>query len=246
MRATFAFLGLFLSSLSLLAQSPSGIMRGSPIISHVRIDTEADTIALPVTVTIHGKNPNEVDLRIEEIHKVLEKRFENQDGWWFEEETRELAHAEYRSSAKVISGRNSGSVLLGDASADEDKNEPTSYVATATWSLRVWADKGAKGLEILRAKASDLVKAKAENEKQTVGQAEFMINDPEQFRNDLLDQVKNDFEEVKKHLPDGQYTLEISSLQVPLIITRRTGRHFSVSLQYRISFITPKPEKPAK
>ena len=246
MRFAFLCLSCLSASLTLSAQSgspnqPYGSHATPPV--RVKMEVEADTISLPLTITIKGKNRTTIDLRLEEIQKTLEKRFENQDGWEFHEVSREFAHPDYRNS-KVSSGRNvSNSVLLGDS--DDDKAE-TNFVATATWSLRTNSDKGAKGLEILRAKGTELVKPKSEDEKESLGQPEYTFNNPEDYRNDLLDQIKGDFEEIKKHLPEGQYTLELPTLNQAIEVTHRSGKVYWVWLPYRIVYITPKPEKVQK
>jgi hypothetical protein len=242
MRSALLCLTLLGASLSLTAQSdsnPYGNNR-APVPVRVKLEIEADTIAMPLTITLKGKNRQALDQRLDEIQKVLEKRFENQDGWEVREVSREFARPDYRN--KVSSGR-SGSVLLGDN--DED-NKADSFTLTATWSLRVASDKGVKGLEILRAKGTDLVKPKTDDEKESLGQPEYVINNPEDYRNDLLDQIKGDFEEIKKHLPEGQYSLELNSLNQAIEVSHRSGKLYWVWLPYRIVFVTPKPEKAQK
>jgi hypothetical protein len=45
------------------------------------------------------------------------------------------------------------------------------------------------------------VKTKNDDEKQVVGNPEYVLTNPQDYRNELLDQIKADFEEAKKHLP---------------------------------------------
>jgi hypothetical protein len=225
---------LLLLPLTLAAQSGNYSPK-----QHVRIQADADHLVLPVSVTIKGKDRAAVDARVDAIRKELEKRFADQPGWELREISAEFARAESKSYVSRPSG---GSKLFGD---DEDQGEVT-YVATARWELHTEADKGLKGLETLRTKADGLVKAKSDDEKQVVGHPEYVLTNPQDYRNELLDQIKADFEEAKKHLPEGQWTLELTNLSGPVNVVALGGKRFEVSLTYRIAFLTPKPEKATK
>ncbi len=207
---------------------------------HVRMQVDADHLALPLSITIKGKDRAAVDARVDAIRKVLEKRFADQPGWELREISAEFARAEAKS---YVSRPTGGSKLFGDDEAD--KGDVT-YVANARWELHTEADKGLKGLEVLHSKAADLVKAKSEDEKQVVGNPEYVLTNPQDYRNELLDQIKNDFEEAKKHLPEGQWTLELGSLAQPVDVVALGGKRFEISLAYRMAFLTPKPEKATK
>jgi hypothetical protein len=206
---------------------------------HVRMQVDADHLFLPVSIMIKGKDRAAVDARVDEIRKVLEKRFADQPGWELREITSEFARSENSKSSINVT---SSSKFSGD---DESRGDVT-YVATARWELHTEADKGLKGLEILRTKASDLVKPKSDDEKQAVGNPEYALTHPDDSRNELLDQIKNDFEEAKKHLPEGQWKLEVSDLASPVQVKALGGKRFEVSLDYQMSFVTPKPEKASK
>ena len=225
------------------AQSDSvprvGKNHGSETKQHVRMQVDADHLALPLSISIKGKDRAAVDARVDAIRKELEKRFKDQPGWELREISAEFARAEAKS---YVSRANNGSKLFGD---DEDKGDVT-YVAHARWELHTEADKGLKGLEILRSKAADLVKAKSDDEKQVVGNPEYVLTNPQDFRNELLDQIKADFEEAKKHLPEGQWTLELATLAQSVDVVALGGKRFEVSLTYRMGFLTPKPEKATK
>jgi len=230
----FAFL---LLPLMLAAQSNGQHATGTK--THVRMQVDADHLSLPVSISIKGKDRAAVDARVDAIRKELEKRFADQPGWELREISSEFAKAESKS---YVSRPNSGSKLFGD---EEDKGDVT-YVSNARWELHTEADKGLKGLEVLRAKAADLVKANSDDEKQVVGNPEYLLTNPQDYRNELLDQIKADFEEAKKHLPEGQWTLELSGLAGPVNVTALGGKRFEVSLTYRMAFLTPKPEKATK
>ena len=206
----------------------------------VRMQVDADRLALPVSISIKGKDRAAVDARLDVIRKELEKRFADQPGWELREISSEFARAEAKSD---VSRANSASKLFGDEEAD--KGDVT-YVANARWELHTEADKGLKGLEILRTKAADLVKAKDDDEKQVVGNPEYILTNPGDSRNELLDQIKNDFEEAKKHLPEGQWTLEVASLAQTVDVVALGGKRFEVSLAYRMAFLTPPPQKATK
>ena len=229
----FAF--LLLLPLTLAAQSGNSAPK-----HHVRLQVEAGKIVLPVSVTIKGKTAAAVDERIEAIRKELEKRFADQPGWELREVSAEFARPEAKSYVSRPAG---GSKLFGD---DEVDQAEVTFVANARWELLTEAEKGAKGVATLRTKAEGLVKAKSEDEKQVIGTPEYRLNDPEDFRDELLDHIKNDFEEAKKHLPEGQWTLELSGLAGPVNVVALGGKRYEVSLTYRMSFVTPKPEKATK
>ena len=229
----FAF--LLLLPLTLAAQSGNSAPK-----HHVRLQVEAGKIVLPVSVTIKGKTAAAVDERIEAIRKELEKRFADQPGWELREVSAEFARPEAKSYVSRPAG---GSKLFGDDEVDQGE---LSYVANARWELLTEAEKGAKGVATLRTKAEGLVKAKSEDEKQVIGTPEYRLNDPEDFRDELLDHIKNDFEEAKKHLPEGQWTLELSCLAGPVNVVALGGKRYEVSLTYRMSFVTTKPEKATK
>ncbi len=207
---------------------------------HVKMQVDADHLSLPVSISIKGKDRAAVDARLDVIRKELEKRFADQPGWELREISSEFAHAEAKS---YVSRTNTGSKLFGDDDADK---AGTVYVASARWELHTEADKGLKGLEILHTKASDLVKANDDDEKQVVGNPEYLLTNPQDSRNELLDQIKNDFEEAKKHLPEGQWTLEITSLAQAVDVVALGGKRFEVSLAYRMAFVTPTPQKATK
>jgi hypothetical protein len=228
------FAALLLLPLTLAAQSGNSAPK-----QHVRIQADADHLVLPVSITIKGKDRAAVDARVEAIRKELEKRFADQPGWELREISADFARAEGKSYVSRPSG---GSKLFGD---DEEQGDVT-YVASARWELHTEADKGLKGVETLRTKAEGLVKAKSDDEKQVVGHPEYVLTNPQDYRNELLKQIKADFEEAKAHLPEGQWTLELSGLAGPVNVVALGGKRFEVSLTYRMAFLTPKPEKATK
>ncbi len=231
-------LALFLL-LPLTLAAQSGNTGQSPK-QHVRMQVDADRLALPLSITIKGKDRAAVDARVDAIRKELEKRFVDQPGWELREISAEFARSEAKS---YISRPASGSKLFGD---DEPDKSDATFIANARWELHTEADKGLKGLEVLRSKAADLVKAKDDNENQVIGTPEYVLTNPQDYRNELLDQIKNDFEEAKKHLPDGQWTLELTALAGPVNVTSLGGKRFEVSLAYRMAFLTPPPQKGTK
>lgn len=232
------FFAFILLPLTLIAQSHG--QQGPAPKSHVRLQVEAGKIALPLSITIKGKTAAAVDERMEAIRKELEKRFADQPGWELRETQAEFARPETKSYASRPAG---GSKLFGDDEADQGG---ATFVAAGRWELLTEAEKGAKGVATLRTKAEGLVKAKNEDEQQVVGTPEYRLNDPEEFRDELLELIKADFEEAKKHLPEGQWTLELSGLAGPVNVVALGGKRFEVSLTYRMAFLTPKPEKATK
>ena len=228
---------LLLLPLTLAAQSGN---TGQSPKQHVRMQVDADRLSLPLSVTIKGKDRAAVDARVDAIRKELEKRFADQPGWELREISAEFARSEAKS---YISRPASGSKLFGD---DEPDKSDATFIANARWELHTEADKGLKGLEVLRSKAADLVKAKDDDEKQVIGTPEYVLTNPQDYRNELLNQIKNDFEEAKKHLPEGHWTLELTALAGPVNVTSLGGKRFEVSLTYRMAFLTPKPEKATK
>lgn len=229
------FVLLLLLPLTLAAQSGNSSPK-----HHVRLQVEAGKIALPLSITIKGKTAAAVDERVEAIRKELMKRFADQPGWELRETLAEFARPETKSYASRPSG---GSKLFGDDEVDPGE---VTYVANARWELLTEAEKGAKGVATLRTKAEGLVKPKNEDEKQVVGTPEYRLNDPEEFRDELLGLIKADFEEARKHLPEGQWTLELSGLAGPVNVVALGGKRYEVSLTYRMAFLTPKPEKATK
>lgn len=238
-----AFLALF--AFSPLAVFAGGSIRddffeSAPASHHVKQEVEADQLVLPVRVVLRGKDRAAIDARLDVIKESLLKRFENQDGWEVRETSFNYTRV-FQTYARSSSG--SKSTLFGD----EDEKSDVTYEATASWDLVAQADKGSKGLEILRAKADGLVNPKTEGEKQTVGDPKFRLGDAEGYRNDLLAAIKADFEEVKKHLPgNGEYRLQLPGLEKPLKITGQGGRRFVIEMPYSIAFVSPEPEKAKK
>ena len=226
---------LLLLPLTLAAQSGNSSPK-----HHVRLQVEAGKIALPLSITIKGKTAAAVDERMEAIRKELEKRFADQPGWELRETQAEFARPETKSYASRPAG---GSKLFGDEETDQGD---VTFMANARWELLTEAEKGVKGVATLRTKAEGLVKAKSEDEKQVVGTPEYRLHDPEEFRDELLELIKADFEEARKHLPEGQWTLELSGLAGPVNVVALGGKRFEVSLTYRMAFLTPKPEKATK
>jgi hypothetical protein len=235
---------LALTPLTTSAQSDSatrvGKNQGSGSKPQVRMQVDADHLALPLSISIKGKNRAAVDARVDAIRTELEKRFADQPGWELREISAEFARAEAKSYVSRPAG---GSKLFGD---DEPDKGDVTYIGHARWELHTEADKGLKGLEGLRSKAADLVKAKDDDEKQVIGTPEYVLTNPQDYRNELLDQIKNDFEEAKKHLPEGQWMLELTSLAQTVDVVALGGKRFEVSLAYRMAFVTPKPENATK
>lgn len=208
---------------------------------HVKLEVEADQLAIPVRVVLRGKDRAALDARLDAIKATLEKRFENQEGW----EVRELDfdYASVVTSSYGVSSGSSKSTLFGDG---EDKGE-TTYEASARWLLLTQAEKGSKGLDILRSKAADLVKPKTEGEKQMIGDPKFHLSSAENYRDELLDAIKADFDEVKKHLPgNGEYRLQLPALEKPVRVSALGGRRYLLELPYSYAFTTPEPEKAKK
>ena len=63
---------------------------------------------------------------------------------------------------------------------------------------------------------------------------------------DRCDVNTTDLIDPKKHLPEGQWTLELTSLSGPVNVVALGGKRFEVSLSYRLAYVTPKPEKATK
>ena len=242
MRPAVLFTLLALSPLAGLAggSSRDDFTESTPASHHVKIDVEADQLVIPVRVTLRGKDRAALDARLDAIKAALLKRFENQDGWEAQETSFSYTRV-YQTYARSSAG--SKSTLFGD----EDEKPDATYEATASWDLVTQADKGSKGLEILRSKADGLVNPKTEGEKQNVGDPRFRIGDAEGYRNDLLAAIKGDFDEVKKHLPgNGEYRLQLPGLEKPVKVTAQGGRRFVIEMPYSIAFVTPEPEKAKK
>jgi hypothetical protein len=119
-------------------------------------------------------------------------------------------------------------------------------VATARYSLRGPAENGLKTVEILRAKASDLVDPKNEDERSRVSPIAYGLASAEDHRDELLDQIKEDVANAKSHLPEGEMRLEIAGLADPVQVRHLGGNRFVVWLNYRLGFVSPKTEKTTK
>ena len=224
---------LLLLPLTLAAQSGNASPK-----QHVRLQVDADRLALPLSITIKGKDRAAVDTRLEAIRQQLEQRLVAQPGW----ELREISGEFARAESKWARSSGGGSKLFGD----EDTKGETTYAATAQWELRIKAEQGLKGVETLRAKTEGLVNAKSDDERAVVGHPEYVLTNPHDHRDTLLEKIKADFEEARKHLPEGQWTLELSGLSAPVNVVALGGKRFELSLGYRLAFITPKPEKTLK
>lgn len=230
-----------LALLALLALAPSDASAQTGPRTHVRLQVEADRLTLPVSVSVKGRNQAAVDARIDEIRELLAKRFADQPGWELHEVSAEFARPEAKTYDKRAPA--GGSKLFGD---EDSAPGDVTYAAQIRWELHTEADKGLKGLATLRTKAEGLVKAKSDDERQVVGDPLYVLTNPQDYRNELLHHIKNDFEEAKKHLPEGQWTLELTALANPVNVVALGGKRFELSLTYRMTFLTPKPEKVSK
>ncbi len=203
----------------------------------VQVEVEADFLGATVELSIKGKDRAAVDARLEAILGTLRKRFEGQDGW----EARELD----RTFAAPVrkGGSKSGFISLGD---DEDLKADAPVVATARYALRGPAENGLKTVEILRAKSSDLVDPKNEDERCRVSPIAFGLASANDRRDELLDQIKEDVANAKGHLPEGEMRLEIDGLADPVQVRHLGGNRFVVWMNYKLRFTSPKPEKSAK
>ncbi|MFM7240993.1 MAG: hypothetical protein ACKO3A_02615 [Opitutia bacterium] len=203
----------------------------------VQVEVTADFLGMTLELAIKGKDRAAVDARLEAILETLRKRFEGQEGW----EARELD----RTFAAPVR-KNGGKSSFLSLSDDEEPKADQPVVATARYSLRGPAENGLKTVEILRAKASDLVDAKNEDERSRLGPIAYGLASAEDHRDELLDQIKEDVANAKSHLPEGEMRLEVAGLADPVQIRHLGGNRFVVWLNYRLGFISPKAEKTAK
>ena len=162
---------------------------------------------------------------------------EGQDGW----EARELD----RTFAAPVrkNGSKSSFISLSD---DEEPKADQPVVAIARYSLRGPAENGLKTVEILRAKANDLVDPKNEDERSRVSPIAYGLASAEDHRDELLDQIKEDVANAKSHLPEGEMRLEIAGLADPVQVRHLGGNRFVVWMNYRLGFVSPKAEKTTK
>ena len=206
-------------------------------VQRVQVEVAADFLGTTLELAIKGKDRAAVDARLETILETLRKRFEGQDGW----EARELD----RTFAAPVR-KNGGKSSFISLSDDEEPKADQPVVATARYSLRGPAENGLKTVEILRAKASDLVDPKNEDERSRVSPIAYGLASAEDHRDELLDQIKEDVANAKSHLPEGEMRLEIAGLADPVQVRHLGGNRFVVWMNYRLGFVSPKAEKTTK
>lgn len=206
-------------------------------VQRVQAEVAADFLGTTLELVIKGKDRAAVDARLEAILETLRKRFEGQDGW----EARELDRA-FAAPVRKNGGKSSF-ISLSD---DEEPKADQPVVATARYSLRGPAENGLKTVEILRAKASDLVDPKNEDERSRVSPIAYGLASAEDHRDELLDQIKEDVANAKSHLPEGEMRLEIAGLADPVQVRHLGGNRFVVWMNYRLGFVSPKAEKTTK
>ena len=206
-------------------------------VQRVQAEVGADFLGTTLELAIKGKDRAAVDARLEAILETLRKRFEGQDGW----EARELD----RTFAAPVrkNGGKSSFIRLSD---DEEPKADQPVVATARYSLRGPAENGLKTVEILRAKANDLVDPKNEDVRSRVSPIAYGLASAEDHRDELLDQIKEDVANAKSHLPEGEMRLEIAGLADPVQVRHLGGNRFVVWMNYRLGFVSPKVEKTTK
>lgn len=207
-------------------------------VQRVQAEVAADFLGTTLELAIKGKDRAAVDARLEAILETLRKRFEGQDGW----EARELDRT-FAAPVRKSGGKSSFSILSGE---DEEPKADQPVVATARFSLRGPAENGLKTVEILRAKASDLVDPKNEDERSRVGTITYGLASAEDHRDELLRQIKEDVASAKAYLPEGEMRLEIAGLADPVQVRHLGGNRFVVWLSYRLGFVSPKVEKTTK
>jgi len=203
----------------------------------VQVEVEADHLGATLELSIKGKDRAAVDSRLEAILTTLRKRFENQDGW-------EAVQLERTFAAPVR--KNVARASFGLSDIDDEPKPDAPVVATARYSLRGPAENGLKTVEILRAKASDLVDPKNEDERSRVGPIAYGLASAEDHRDELLDQIKEDVANAKGHLPEGEMRLVIDGLADPVQVRHLGGNRFVVWMTYRLSFASPRAEKATK
>ena len=206
-------------------------------VQRVQVEVAADFLGTTLELAIKGKDRAAVDARLETILETLRKRFEGQDGW----EARELD----RTFAAPVR-KNGGKSSFISLSDDEEPKADQPVVTTARYSLRGPAENGLKTVEILRAKASDLVDPKNEDERSRVGAITYGLASAEDHRDELLDQIKEDVANAKSHLPEGEMRLEIAGLADPVQVRHLGGNRFVLWMNYRLGFVSPKAEKTTK
>lgn len=203
----------------------------------VQLEVDADFIGATIEISIKGKDRAAVDNRLEAVLSTLRKRFENQDGWEAVPLERTFATPPRGKAAR-------GLASFGDL--DEEAKPDAPVVASARYSLRGPADNGLKTVEILRAKAGDLVDPKNEDERSRLSPFAYGLASANDHRDELLDQIKEDVAAAKAHLPEGEMRLEIAGLADPVQVRHLGGHRFVVWMSYRLGFVSPKPEKGSK
>ena len=202
-----------------------------------QIDTALPTLRVQAEPLMTAEDRAAVDNRLEAVLSILRKRFENQDGW-------EAVPLE-RTFATPPRGKATRG-LASFSDLDEEAKPDAPVVASARYSLRGPADNGLKTVEILRAKAGDLVDPKNEDERSRLSPFAYGLASANDHRDELLDQIKEDVAAAKAHLPEGEMRLEIAGLADPVQVRHLGGHRFVIWMSYRLGFVSPKPEKGTK
>lgn len=172
-----------------------------PQIPRANVVVDADQVQIVVRIEVKGATRAKVEAGLRDLSAKLSTRFEDKDGF-------ELERLEY-NFAHPLKDRSSS--FLGTKDKDSDM-----FIATGAWALRSSVGEDAMtAVDSLRSMTVGLIEPAGTKDELTnviVSEANWRLSNPQDYRNELLHQIRRDAAEAAKHLPMGENRLEIIGL----------------------------------
>ena len=179
------------------------------------IDINAEYVAMSVSLSSDAKYPSERAKLISKLQSVISSSASNNSNIEFQQGAISLSPQEKSSfSISKSYGRNSGSsfYILSKLSNEKDVYETTQEIYSFINRIQ-----------------------KPDDTNLSLGNTSLAVSHPEQYRNKLLEKVKEEIIVTKKILGSG-YKVSISGLENPVVVRQKDDKQVTVFIDYRVEF----------
>ncbi len=173
-----------------------------PQIPRANLVVDADQAQIVVRIEVKGATRAKAEAGLRNLSAKLSARFEDKDGL-------EIERLEY-NFARPFGNYSSSSFL-----SKKDK-DPDTFIAGGAWAVRTSiGDDAMTSVDSLRSETTSFVETDVNKDELVtihVSEANWRLSNPQDYRNELLHNIRRDAAEAAKHLPMGENRLEIIGL----------------------------------
>ncbi len=193
-----------------------------PQIPRANVVVDADQVQIIVHIDVKASSRSKAEAGLRDLSAKLSTRFEDKDGF-------ELERLEYNFAHPLNKDRSSS--FLGTKDKDSDV-----FIATGAWALRSSVGEDAMAaVDSLRSMTVGLIEPAGTKDELTnviVSEANWRLSNPQDYRNELLHQIRRDAAEATKHLPMGENRLEIIGLDRAVQVWPQGSGKFTLFIPY--------------